>query len=234
MKKLFIIFFIFASFTTFSQSLNPVKYGVKTGLNILTSHLIDDTENDGSKTPNINSKAGLNFGFYLEIPMAPKWYLNTDLIYSQEGISFNYMYKHEDSLFIPYSGKEYDTKNVLDLNYIKIIPNFTYKFNDKVNLGFGPSISYLLNSSLSYSEDPLNELINDPLFDEESIIFGANFSIAYYTSEKLLISINSISNFMSAGSIDDLSGNIDNTLSQSNSSFKIKNNTLTFSIAYLL
>ena len=47
-------------------------------------------------------------------------------------------------------------------------------------------------------------------------------------------SINSISNFNSAGIIDDLSGNINNTLSQSNSNFKIKNNTLTFSIAYLL
>ena len=85
-------FFVLLSLSLSAQSLLPIRYGIKAGANIAN---INSTSNDGVKNIDCSSLIGIVGGFYMEIPLNSKCYLNPDLIYTQKGTGFTYSYMHD-------------------------------------------------------------------------------------------------------------------------------------------
>ena len=113
-----------------AQSLLPKKYGVKIGANIANIH---SEANTGAQNIKSSALIGVSGGFYMEIPLNDKWYINPELIYTQKGGSFTYNYQHD------YQVNERDlhkTENELKLTYIELNPTVSYKANEKISLNF--------------------------------------------------------------------------------------------------
>ena len=63
-----------------AQGLLPIRYGVKAGANFAN---ITSTSNEGMPNTENSVMMGVAGGFYMEIPLSDKFYINPELIYSQ-------------------------------------------------------------------------------------------------------------------------------------------------------
>ena len=153
MKKLAsILVLAFFTIAVSAQSLIPIKYGIKVGTNI--SNIIS-TPNEGVTNIETSSQIGISGGFYMEIALNDKWYINPELLYVQKGASFNYDYKHKwDSISLNNVNNldEYATTNSLKLAYVELNPTISYKASDKLALNFGPSVSFLISEDYTFTE----------------------------------------------------------------------------------
>ena len=212
------------------QSLLPTKYGIKAGINIAnvssTTNILTSEKGDPTKNIETSALIGFSGGFYMEIPLTDKWYLNPELVYSQKGSSFKYDYSH------PYNTnniQDYSTSNNLSLTYIELNPTFSYKINYSISLNSGPSFGFLISKAYEYKQDPINQhSLTDGEFNEETIDLGLNCGLSYYINESLLISSKIYTGFLKAGGI---SRPID--IKWNENSHTLKNNTFSFSVAYL-
>src|SRR5688500_11284231 len=125
MKKVFLSFVLAASFLGASAQ---VQFGVKAGANIanLTG---DDAE--GSK-----SKFGLNAGAFVEIPVADKFSVKPELVYSLQGA------KGED-----------DSDEKLNLSYINIPVLAKYNIAEGFFAETGPQIGFLVSAKAKDGDD---------------------------------------------------------------------------------
>ena len=217
-----------------AQSLLPKKYGVKIGANIANIH---SEPNTGVENIESSPLIGVSGGFYMEIPLNDKWYINPELIYSQKGASFNYNYYHD------YEVNQRDlhsTSNELKLTYIEINPTISYKTSKRLALNFGPSISSLLSFEYNIlsdkgdnDTDPLHEMLDDATYSEETLDFGLNLGLSYYLSDDLLIEGKVNTGFMSIGSISKeiYTGSDPDKLKEK--IYELKNLGVVFSIGYL-
>ena len=203
MKKIASILAIaFLTFATSAQSLIPMKYGIKVGANI--SNIIS-TANEGVKNIETSSQIGVAAGFYMEIALNDKWYVNPELIYSQKGASFTYEYTHD---YDPNQSDVHNTSHELKLAYVELSPTISYKANDKLALNFGPSVSFILTPDYTVLTDkgqndnlPSHEELPDGIYTEETIDVGINLGISYYLTDKFLIDSRVNTSLMKAGTI---------------------------------
>ena len=235
MKKIAsIIALSFLTITSSAQSLIPMKYGIKVGANI--SNIIS-TSNEGVKNIESSALIGISGGFYMEIALNDKWYINTDLMYTQKGASFDYDFTHD---YVLNQGErdEHNTSNELKLAYIDLSPSISYKASNKLSLNIGPSISFLIQSDYITNETNNSEIANheeleDGLYTEESLDVGLNVGLSYYLTENFLINGKVNTGFMSIGEVSKET----NTGGASNETqkniFDLKNNGIVLSIAYL-
>tara|TARA_B110000211_G_scaffold190398_1_gene216913 strand:- start:265 stop:996 length:732 start_codon:yes stop_codon:yes gene_type:complete len=242
MKKIALILVLaFFTFATTAQSLIPIKYGIKAGLNI--SNIISNP-NEGVKNIDNSALMGIAGGFYMEIALSDKWYINPELIYSQKGASFTYEYTHH---YDPNQSDVHSTSNELKLAYVEVNPTISYKATDKLALNFGPSVSFILTPDYTLTDNGQND--NSPLhlqspaelldgiYAEEAIDVGINLGISYYLTENFLIDSRVNSSLMKAGTISKEinTGTVGAipTNTQENNIYEIKNSVISFSIAYL-
>ena len=236
MKKIASILTIaFLTINTSAQSLIPIKYGVKVGANI--SNIIS-VPNEGVKNIETSSQIGIAGGFYMEIALNDKWYINPELIFSQKGASFIYDYTHDDG-----SGRrdEHNTSHELKLAYIEINPTISYKTTDKLSLNFGPSVSFILTPDYVILNDKGQNDNHSELpkgtYLEETIDIGINLGISYYLTDNFLIDSRVNSSLMKVGTISKLTntGIVNGTSSNTPKTniYEIKNSVISFSIAYL-
>ncbi len=217
-----------------AQSLLPKKYGVKIGANIANIH---SEANTGAQNIKSSALIGVSGGFYMEIPLNDKWYINPELIYTQKGGSFTYNYQHD------YQVNERDlhkTENELKLTYIELNPTVSYKANEKISLNFGPSISYLfqpvyniLSDTGENENDPLHEELPDAEYKEETLDFGINIAISYYLTENFLIETKVNTGLMSTGEISKIIYTENNGNDTRSNIYTIKNRGISFSLGYL-
>ena len=238
MKKIASILVIsFLTIATSAQSLIPMKYGIKFGANI--SNIIS-TPNEGVKNIETSSQIGIAGGFYMEIALNDKWYINPELIYSQKGASFTYEYTHD---YDPNQSNVHNTSNELKLAYVEVNPTISYKATDKLALNFGPSVSFILTPDYTLTDKGQNDNLSshsellDGTYEEETIDVGINLGISYYLTENFLIDSKVNSSFMKAGTISKLtnSGLVNGTITNTPeiNIYEIKNSIISFSIAYL-
>ena len=237
-KTASILTLVFLSLITSAQSLIPMKYGIKVGANI--SNIIS-TSNEGVSSIENSALVGIAGGFYMEIALNDKWFINPELIYSQKGASFTYKYTHD------YEVNERDihnTSNELKLAYVELNPTISYKYSDKIALNFGPSVSFILSPDYTILTD---EGQNDNLsshselpegsYSEETIDVGLNLGISYYLTENLLIDTRLNTSLIKAGTISKLTntGIVSGTPANNPeiNIYEIKNRVISFSIAYL-
>ena len=217
-----------------AQSLLPKKYGVKIGANIANIH---SEANTGAQNIKSSALIGVSGGFYMEIPLNDKWYINPELIYTQKGGSFTYNYQHD------YQVNERDlhkTENELKLTYIELNPTVSHKANEKISLNFGPSISYLfqpvyniLSDTGENENDPLHEELPDAEYKEETLDFGINIAISYYLTENFLIETKVNTGLMSTGEISKIIYTENNGNDTRSNIYTIKNRGISFSLGYL-
>tara|TARA_B110000444_G_scaffold80290_1_gene75810 strand:- start:362 stop:1084 length:723 start_codon:yes stop_codon:yes gene_type:complete len=239
MKKIASILVIsFLTIATSAQSLIPMKYGIKFGANI--SNIIS-TPNEGVKNIETSSQIGIAGGFYMEIALNDKWYINPELIYSQKGASFTYEYTHD---YDPNQSDVHNTSNELKLAYVEVNPTISYKATDKLALNFGPSVSFILTPDYNILNDKgqndnlsSHSELPDGTYEEETIDVGVNLGISYYLTENFLIDSRVNSSLMKAGTISKVtnSGFVNGTITNTPeiNIYEIKNSVISFSIAYL-
>ena len=239
MKKIASILVIsFLTIATSAQSLIPMKYGIKFGANI--SNIIS-TPNEGVKNIETSSQIGIAGGFYMEIALNDKWYINPELIYSQKGASFTYEYTHD---YDPNQSDVHNTSNELKLAYVEVNPTISYKATDKLALNFGPSVSFILTPDYNILNDKgqndnlsSHSELPDGTYEEETIDVGVNLGISYYLTENFLIDSRVNSSLMKAGTVSKItnSGLVNETPTNSPeiNIYEIKNSIISFSIAYL-
>ena len=210
-----------------AQSLLPIKYGIKAGVNIAN---IISTPIDGVKNITTSSKIGITGGFYMEIALNDKWYINPELMYSQKGASFDYDYTQD---YNTNKRTKYSTTNDLSLAYIELNPTISYKASYKVSLNIGPSVAFLMSSNYLYTQEPTNQhTLSDGEFKEEAIDLGLNFGVSYYINENLLIDSKLYTGFINIGEISrPIDLNEDPTPNLP--AYTLKNRAIALSLAYL-
>lgn len=235
MKKLIILTLILSNICVNAQSLIAIKYGVKAGVNIAS---ISSTPNEGVKNIDDSQLIGVSGGFYMEIPINDKWYINPEVVYVQKGASFDYDFIHDYDIN---EGErdEHNTTNELKLAYIELNPTISYKTPCKISLNFGPSVSFLIQSDYTTSETNTSEMgilheeLEESIYTEESLDVGLNLGFSYYLSEDLFIDAKVNTGFMKIGEVsqETHTGNTSND-ARSNI-FELKNRAIVFSIGYL-
>jgi len=234
MKKITLLSIItLISFGVNAQSLLPTKYGVKVGLNIAN---ITSTPNEGVKNIETTPLLGVAGGFYMEIALNDKWYINPELLYVQKGTSFNYDFTHDYA--VNQRDTHYLTNNTLTLSFIEVNPTISYKASEKLALNFGPSLSYLVQSAYDTNEKNTNnhishEILEESIFSEESLDIALNIGASYYFSENFLIEGKINTGFMSIGKVSQEIFNGDSSNESKSKIWELKSKGIIFSIAYL-
>ena len=233
MKKTTTLLFItLLSLGLNAQSLLPVKYGIKVGANIAN---ISSTQNDGASPIDNSAQIGVAGGFYMEIPLNDKWYLNPELIYAQKGASFTYDYTHN----YPVNEKdEYTTTNTLKLAYVEINPTISYKASQKLALNFGPSVAFLIQVDSTFTEKltsvaPSSTTSKATLYESESLDVGLNLGISYYLTENFVLESKVNTGFMSIGKVSKVINPGSTNNPEESNIYDLKNRGIVFSIAYL-
>tara|TARA_B110000483_G_scaffold151482_1_gene180310 strand:- start:154 stop:858 length:705 start_codon:yes stop_codon:yes gene_type:complete len=233
MKKLAsILALVFLTIVSSAQSLIPVKYGIKVGLNF--SNLNITPAIDGVKPTDNSSQMGIAAGFIVHIPLSDKWFINPEVLYSQKGASFNYAFTHDYELN---QRDEYKTTNPLTLSYVELNPTISYKANDKLALNFGPSVSFLIGEDYDYTQDPVRDITNtahiltDGLVETASLDVGLNLGISYFFTEHFFVDSRVYTGFLEVASATQPYEEIINN--NPDPDYTLKNSAIVLSLAYL-
>ena len=237
MKKITsILVLIFLTIASSAQSLIPIKYGIKTGLNYSSLNI---SSIEGVKPTDNSSQAGIAAGFILHIPLSDEWFINPEVLYSQKGASFNYAFTHDYELN---QRDEYKTTNQLTLSYVELNPTISYKATDKLALNFGPSVSFLIGEKYGYTQDPARNLINptyvltDGLVETASLDVGLNLGISYFFTEHFFVDTRVYTGFMEVTTATQpyeifiVNGT---QIDTPEPAYNLKNRSIVLSIAYL-
>jgi len=225
-KSILIILITLLTIGLNAQSLLPIKYGIKVGVNISSLSI---SAIEGVKEPINSSQIGIAAGACAYIPLSDKWYINPELLYSQKGASFDYDFKHQYGNTNP----EHNTTNQLTLSYVELNPTISFKASDKLALNFGPSISFLIGEK--YSQNPakfnLNDslsLITDGLVKAATLDIGLNLGLSYFITENFLVDARVYTGFMKASEVTQpYKGEVPDP------DYTLKNKAIVFSLAYL-
>jgi len=241
MKKITLLTIVaLLSFGANGQSLLPTKYGIKVGLNIAN---VTSTPNEGVKNIETTPLLAVAGGFYMEIALNDKWYINPELLYVQKGASFNYDYKHKwDSISLNNVNNldEYATTNSLKLAYVELNPTISYKASDKLALNFGPSVSFLISEDYTFTEKiigddpPLNSVEPTPgTYEAEDLDVGINLGLSYYITESFLVDAKVNTGFMKVGTVNRITSIEEHGNEKKEYNFELNNRAIVLSFAYL-
>lgn len=148
-----------------SSSNESLAYGVKAGLNM------------ASITGDYDGKAiaGANFGGFLTLNVADKFYVQPELLFSMQGVSY------DQSLSIPgFTTVSYNTK--IKTNFINIPVMARYFVADKFSLEAGPQLGILLSSKAT-----ADDTTKDIKSTTKGIDFTLNFGAGYDVTENIAI-----------------------------------------------
>ena len=237
MKKIAsILALVFLTIVSSAQSLIPVKYGIKVGLNF--SNLNITPAIDGVKPTDNSSQMGIAAGFIVHIPLSDEWFINPEVLYSQKGASFNYAFTHDYEIN---QRDEYKTNNQVTLSYVELNPTISYKATDKLALNFGPSVSFLIGEDITPQDlerDNANtaHILTDGLVETASLDVGLNLGISYFFTEHFFVDSRVYTGFIEVASATQpyeifiVNGS---QLYTPEPAYTLKNSAIVLSLAYL-
>lgn len=169
-KTMLILGTLFLSVAAMAQT-QKVKLGVKAGLNI-ASLTFDESELNSS------SKTGFTAGFMAEIPLAKKFSIQPELLYSQQGTKTSF--SDPDVTNSNYNG-------TIELNYLNIPVMLKYYVLKGFSIQAGPQIGILLKANNKYKDNFLG-YENQESFDLKEYSSGidtsVNFGLGYQFKDK--------------------------------------------------
>ena len=200
MKKLAsILALVFLTIVSSAQSLIPIKYGIKAGVNFSSLNI---SSIEGVQPTDNSSQMGIAAGFIVHIPLSDKWFINPDVLYSQKGAKFNYAFTRDYEIN---QRDEYKTTNQVTLSYVELNPTISYKATDKLALNFGPSVSFLIGED--FTQDPIRDITNttniltDGSVEAASLDVGLNLGLSYFFTEHFLIDTRVYTGFMEVATV---------------------------------
>ncbi|MGG5207583.1 porin family protein [Chryseobacterium sp. MIQD13] len=180
----------FANAQEKTKSSSPVTFGVKAGLNASTLTQSDDSYDYNS---NEKMKAGFHAGVFANIPVAEKFSIQPELLFSQLGSKLTDRYSY-------YSGsygftQEYDYK--LTLNYITLPVMVQYNILPQLYVEAGPEFGLLLSgkskgdetyteisgNSISTTHESFSNKVPMELYNKFN--FGIGIGAGYYFTQNL-------------------------------------------------
>jgi len=237
MKKIAsILALVFLTIVSSAQSLIPIKYGIKAGLNFSSLNI---SSIEGVQPTDNSSQMGIAAGFIVHIPLSDEWFINPEVLYSQKGASFNYAFTHDYEIN---QRDEYKTTNQVTLSYVELNPTISYKATDKLALNFGPSVSFLIGEEYVYTQDPASYITNttniltDGLVETASLDVGLNLGVSYFFTEHFFVDSRVYTGLMEAATATQpyeifiVNGS---QLYTPDPAYTLKNRSIVFSIAYI-
>ena len=203
--------FVFCSLNTFSQSLKPVKFSLKSGINI--DNTLIKTINGEIPSKHF-IKIGYNAGVILRVPISKRWFILNELQYTQEECEHSYRYILHSTTST--TKNEYESKYSYSRNYVRLTPYLSFSTSDYLNINFGPSVGYLISNSYSIIESnditsnenftPVNlNSDNEILNTFEDLDYGLKFSLDIIISNSFVVNPNyyfAINKFSEVNSTD--------------------------------
>ena len=204
MKNILIFIVFISTITTAnSQSLIPTKVGLKIGLYSSNLYL---QPIEGIKPVKSAMQTGITGGLCISIPLSDKWYINTDILYTQKGSSFDYFYTYD---YTVNQRIELKIINKLNLAYIDLNPMFSVKTSNNTALNFGPFVSYLISDDYTFeaeliSDTPtmVGEGIFEPFYEGSDIDAGINLGISHFVTDHLLFDSKLSVGLLNSGTIN--------------------------------
>ena len=229
-KQILLLLLICLGYCLQAQNLLPNRYGIQVGVNI--SDLKIQTE-EGIKKPTTSYGYGIAGGFYMQIPLNNKIYINSEILYSQKTTSFDYDYVFD----YPVNQRdEYTTTNKLTLNYIELNPSLSYMISYKLGLNIGPSLTYMISNAYTFEEKLIEEFntsttplnLEDGEYIESSLDIGLNIGFSYYINSDFIIGARVNTGFISSGEVMRPTD-----LASEESQFDLFNRSTNISLSYL-
>jgi len=237
MKKIAsILALVFLTIVSSAQSLIPIKYGIKAGLNFSSLNI---SSIEGVQPTDNLTVASITAGFIVHIPLSDEWFINPEVLYSEKGASFNYAFTHDYELN---QRDEYKTTNQLTLSYVELNPTISYKATDKLALNFGPSVALLIGEKYDYTQNPARNITNttniltDGLVETASLDVGLNLGLSYFFTEHFFIDTRVYTGFLEVATATQpyeifiVNGT---QLYTPDPAYTLKNRAIVLSIAYL-
>ena len=231
MKKLAsILALVFLTIVSSAQSLIPIKYGIKAGLNLSSLNI---SSIEGVNPTDNSSQTGIAAGFIVHIPLSDEWFINPEVLYSQKGAKFNYAFTHDYEIN---QRDEYKTTNQVTLSYVELNPTISYKATDKLALNFGPSVSFLIGEDITPQDlerDNANtaHILTDGLVETASLDVGLNLGISYFFTEHFFVDSRVYTGFIEVASVIQPYEVITSIIP--NPAYTLKNRAIVLSISYL-
>ncbi|MDN3693241.1 porin family protein [Chryseobacterium tructae] len=192
MKKLFVglafagSLFINAQEKTKSSS--PITFGVKAGINATTISRTNDTYSEGYYDNDQKMKAGFNAGVFVNIPVAEKFSVQPELLFSQLGSKSEVRYRNSNGKFT----STVEASDKVNLNYIVLPLMVQYNILPQLYVEAGPEFGLLLggksksdvtitNGSENFTSsqsDKYSDKINMDRFNKFN--FGIGIGAGYY------------------------------------------------------
>jgi long-subunit fatty acid transport protein len=231
MKKIIsILALVFLTIVSSAQSLIPIKYGIKAGLNLSSLNI---SSIEGVNPTDNSSQTGIAAGFIVQIPLSDEWFINPEVLYSQKGAKFNYAFTHDYEIN---QRDEYKTTNQVTLSYVELNPTISYKATDKLALNFGPSVSFLIGEDITPQDlerDNANtaHILTDGLVETASLDVGLNLGISYFFTEHFFVDSRVYTGFLEVASATQPYEEIINN--NPDPAYTLKNRAIVLSLAYL-
>lgn len=158
-------------------------FGIKLGTSLTT---LGTYAVAGVGSYNYNYRAGFQGGFYAGIPIAAKFYLMPQVLFTQNG----------GNIEIALNGHTSAIKT--GINYLSVPVLIAFKPVQKLTVSAGPEVDFLLSQTTSrYSDSELYDKNTDKQSYRKSLI-GANLGIGYNLVGNLGINANYMFSFKSA------------------------------------
>ena len=232
MKKIIsILALVFLTIVSSAQSLIPIKYGIKAGLNLSSLNI---SSIEGVNPTDNSSQTGIAAGFIVHIPLSDEWFINPEVLYSQKGAKFNYDFTHDYEIN---QRDEYKTTNQVTLSYVELNPTISYKATDKLALNFGPSVSFLIGVDTTIQALPpmqttnTTNILTDGLVETASLDVGLNLGISYFFTEHFFVDSRVYTGFLEVASATQPYEEIINN--NPDPAYTLKNRAIVLSLAYL-
>lgn len=166
-------------FTSFTTALaQKVNYGIKAGGNYYTLSDIEGVET--------NYVLGFHAGFTAEYLIFPRFAVQPELIYSQEGGESSVKRETEEFFF--------SSEQKIKLSYVNLPVTGKLYITEDFSLQAGPQIGYLLSAKNEYSytssfspDSEIDSGTEDIKEELKKISFGLNFGIGYELNKTLFL-----------------------------------------------
>lgn len=169
-KTMLVLCTLFLSGAAIAQD-QKVKLGIKAGLN-MANLSVDESELNSS------DKTGFTAGLMVEIPLAKKFSLQPELLYSQQGSKFSYSDAEVSNS---------NFKSTIKLNYFNIPVMLKYYVTKGLSVQAGPQIGILLKSNNEYQDNFLGYDNKENMNLKEyssGIDTSVNFGLGYQFRDK--------------------------------------------------
>lgn len=230
MKKLFtglaFIGCLFINAQEKTKSSSPITFGVKGGLNIST---ISDSNGSDYHDDENKLKAGFHAGVFVNIPIAEKFSIQPELLFSQLGAKIEERERYFGSNMSYRKDSDYKANfnylvlpvmvqyNILPQLYVEAGPEFGFLLGGKFKGDDVITINQLGSSTIVTNREKISEKLDMDLYNRFQ--FGVGVGAGYYFTPQFGVTAR-----FTAG--------ITNILDNRDSGYKIRNNVFQVGVAY--